>query len=82
MQGLSPDKDVNNEDGGVVRKGEELLEQALEATHALGGTHMVGVLFSALHKYPGPCSAAARKNVVRAMQVRAQALSSTQPSDH
>jgi hypothetical protein len=29
----------------------------------------VGVIFSALRKYPGPCSSAARINVVKSLQV-------------
>ena len=70
LQGLSPDADVNNEDNDVVAKGMETLQQALDATAKLGGKYMVGVIFSALHKYPGPQSAAARRNVVASMQVR------------
>ena len=67
--GLSPDADINSEDNETVARGEELLDLALTATAQLGGEYLVGVIYSALKKYPGPCSAAARKNVVAALKV-------------
>lgn len=69
-QGLSPDADINSEDNDMVAKGEELLDLALNAVADMKGEYLVGVLYSALKKYPGPCSAAARKNVVAALKVR------------
>jgi hypothetical protein len=54
----------------VVQRGLALLEDALSTTHAIGGKYLVGALMSALKKYPGPCSAAARKNVVKSLKVR------------
>ena len=72
FQGLSIDADINSEDAEVVGRGQKLLEDALMRTHAMGASHMVGVLYSSLHKYPAPCSAAARKNVVKSLQVRLQ----------
>ena len=67
--GLSPDADINSEDNETVARGEELLDLALTATAQLGGEYLVGVIYSALKKYPGPCSAAARNNVVAALKV-------------
>lgn len=73
VQGLADEADINSEDGEVVARG--LLDMALEKTHAMGGTHMVRVIYSALKKYPGPCSSAARQNVVRSLQVSSSACS-------
>ena len=69
VQGLADEADINSEDGEVVARGQALLDMALEKTHAMGGTHMVGVIYSAIKKYPGPCSTAARQNVVSSLQV-------------
>ena len=69
MQGLSDDADINSEDAEVVRRGQELLHLALNKTHAIGGSHMVGVIYSAIKKYPGACSPQARRNVVSSLQV-------------
>jgi hypothetical protein len=69
-QGLAKGADVNSEDSEVVRRGVALLADALAATAGIGGEYMCGVLFSALAKYPGPCSGACRKNVVESMQAR------------
>ena len=71
LQGLAEDADINSEDAEVVRKGQELLDAALVKTHEIGASHMVGVIYSALRKYPGPCSAQARENVVTSLQVLA-----------
>ena len=66
--GLSEGADVNSEDRETVANGEALLDRALAVTHQIGAEYMVGVIYSALKKYPGPCSPAARRNVVRAMR--------------
>lgn len=68
---MAEDADINSEDAEVVRRGVELLDAALTATHAFGGRYMVGVIMSALRKYPGPCSPAARSNVVQSLKARA-----------
>jgi hypothetical protein len=52
-----------------VARGEQLLQDALTATHDIGASHMVGVIYSALRKYSAPCSAMARQNVVTTLQV-------------
>jgi hypothetical protein len=69
VQGLAEDADINSEDPEVVRRGQELLQAALASSAAIGASHMVGVIFSALKKYPGPCTPAARRNVVQSLQV-------------
>lgn len=69
--GLADQADINSEDAEVVARGQALLDLALQKTHEMGGTHMVGVIYSALKKYPGPCSSAARQNVVSSMQALA-----------
>jgi hypothetical protein len=74
VQGLLEDADINSEDPEVVERGLALLEDAVTTTHAFGGKYMVGVLMSALKKYPGPCSTAARKNVVASLKVRPSLL--------
>jgi hypothetical protein len=68
-QGLAEDADINSEDADVVERGLKLLEQALERTHELEARYMVGVIYSALKKYPGPIRDAARRNVVSSLQV-------------
>ena len=63
-RGLAFDADVSSEDTEVVARGEKLLHDSLEITHAIGGTHFTGALYSALGKYNRPLSAAGRANVV------------------
>eukprot|EP00892_Ulva_mutabilis_P011118 jgi/Ulvmu1/8379/UM042_0086.1 len=69
--GLAEDADINSEDAEVVQRGQALLDLALVKSHAMGASHMVGVIYSALRKYPGPCSPAARANVVSSLQALA-----------
>ncbi|KAG1676507.1 hypothetical protein FOA52_000050 [Chlamydomonas sp. UWO 241] len=71
--GLGPGRDINSEDEESVRGGRELLMQALSVSSALGATHMCGVLYSALAKYPGPPSALARANARRVIADLARA---------
>ena len=66
--GLSFDTDVTSANPAVVAKGDELLRKATDVLHALGGTELCGVLYSALGKYPGPASKESRANSVSAMQ--------------
>ena len=66
--GLSFDTDVTSTNPAVVAKGDELLRKATDVLHALGGTELCGVLYSALGKYPGPASKESRANSVSAMQ--------------
>ena len=66
--GLSFETDVTSINPAVVAKGDELLRKATDVLHALGGTELCGVLYSALGKYPGPASKESRANSVSAMQ--------------
>jgi D-psicose/D-tagatose/L-ribulose 3-epimerase len=66
--GLSFETDVTSTNPAVVAKGDELLRKATDVLHALGGTELCGVLYSALGKYPGPASKESRANSVSAMQ--------------
>jgi len=66
--GLSFETDVTSTNPAVVAKGDELLRKATDVLHALGGTELCGVLYSALGKYPGPASKETRANSVSAMQ--------------
>ncbi|AZZ56545.1 sugar phosphate isomerase/epimerase family protein [Rathayibacter iranicus] len=63
-RGLAFSADVSSDDPDVVARGATLLADSLETTHALGGTHFTGALYSALGKYSAPLSAAGRANVV------------------
>ena len=66
--GLSFETDVTSTNPAVVAKGDELLRKATDVLHALGGTELCGVLYSALGKYPGPASKESYANSVSAMQ--------------
>lgn len=63
-RGLAFSADVSSDDPEVVTRGAKLLADSLETTHALGGTHFTGALYSALGKYSAPLSTAGRANVV------------------
>ena len=63
-RGLAFDADVSSADPAVVARGEQLLMDSLELTHAMGGTILTGALYSALGKYGAPLSEAGRANVV------------------
>jgi len=52
--GLPVDADISSEDLDVVARGEAILNDALGVTRDIGGTHMCGILFSALTKYMRP----------------------------
>jgi D-psicose/D-tagatose/L-ribulose 3-epimerase len=63
-RGLAFEADVSSTDSAVVAKGEKLLFDSLELTHALGGTILTGALYSALGKYSAPLTVGGRANVV------------------
>lgn len=67
-RGLAFNADVSSEDPAVVARGLDLLKEAVELTHALGGTYFGGVPYSALGKYPGPHTATGRKHVVETLR--------------
>jgi len=66
--GLAAKTDVTSLDQVIVKKGDELLRQATDVLHALGGTELCGVIYSSLAKYPSPASKENRANSVGAMQ--------------
>ena len=71
-RGLAFDADVSSEDLEVVGRGEQLLQDSLQITEQLGGTHFTGALYSALGKYDRPVSDAGRRNVVTVLQALAK----------
>lgn len=79
-RGLAFDADVSSDDLATVERGAKLLQDSLQITHDLGGTHFTGALFSALGKYGAPMTAAGRDNVVGVLKdlaVEAQSRSMT-----
>lgn len=65
--GLTFDADVSSEDPAVRARGVQRLAQALDLAEAVGAQHLVGCLYSALGKYPGPASAASWDNAAAAV---------------
>ncbi len=65
--GLDPDADVSSEDPAVVRRGRDLLAQAVDVAAAIGAGDLCGVLYSVLAKYPAPISERSRAHVVESM---------------
>src|SRR5690606_30140391 len=49
--GLTAATDLTSADPAARRAGEELLGECIEIVHALGGRHLTGVIYSAMHKY-------------------------------
>lgn len=66
--GLSPDADISSEDTAKVERGAEVLRKALNATVALGGDYLGGVIYSALTKYNRPSTRKGRDNSVAVMR--------------
>ncbi|MET4640087.1 sugar phosphate isomerase/epimerase family protein [Mycetocola sp. 2940] len=71
-RGLAFDADVSSSDPATVARGAKLLQDSLQITADLGGTHFTGALYSALGKYGQPLSSAGRANVVSVLQDLAQ----------
>ena len=67
-RGLAFTADVSSDDPAVVERGAALLQESLQITHDLGGTHFTGALYSALGKYSKPLTEAGRANVVAVLQ--------------
>lgn len=66
--GLTFDADVNSTDPAVVRCGRDKLGGALDLVNRIGSRYLVGVLYSALGKYPAATTAKARANAVSAIR--------------
>jgi D-psicose/D-tagatose/L-ribulose 3-epimerase len=66
--GLDFERDVSNADPAVAARGEELLEQAVEVTAAIGAGFLGGVVHSAMGKYLAPPTERGRRNSVEALR--------------
>ena len=60
--GLSLATDISSDDSAIVRRGEELLTEALTCSEAMGSRYLGGVIYSALAKYAAPATARGRAN--------------------
>lgn len=66
--GLTFDADVSSEDPTIRARGEARLRDGLQLAQVVGATRLVGVLYSALGKYPGPASTQAWNNAAAAIR--------------
>lgn len=60
--GLAGDADISSEDPDKVRRGEQLLTDALAVTRDIGATHMCGILYSGFQKYSDPTTERGKAN--------------------
>ncbi len=67
-RGLAFSADVSSDDPEVVARGAVLLQDSLQITHDLGGSHFTGALYSALGKYGHALTAVGRANVVAVLK--------------
>jgi D-psicose/D-tagatose/L-ribulose 3-epimerase len=65
--GLSEATDLSSDDPDAVAAGERLLGRCLEVLSDLGGTHLVGVIHSAMRKYALPVTATGRRHSIEAI---------------
>ena len=65
--GLDDSTDVSSEDPSIVAAGRDVLAAAVDVAHDMGASHLVGVLYSKLGKYPRPITSAGRAHVVESM---------------
>ena len=65
--GLSEHTDISSEDPEVVAAGEALLHSCLEFLSDVGGTHLVGVIYSAMRKYMTPATDLNRQHSIEAI---------------
>lgn len=66
--GLADDADISSEDNDVARRGEELLNAAVDTCASFGGKVLCGVTYSSLRKYDKPLTAKGRDNCVQALK--------------
>jgi D-psicose/D-tagatose/L-ribulose 3-epimerase len=66
--GLDFDRDVSSANPAVVARGEELLQQAVDATAAVGASFLGGVVHTAMGKYLAPPTERGRRNCVEALR--------------
>ena len=65
--GLNESTDLTSEDPAVVAAGERMLEECIDIVHAMGGSHLCGVIYSAMKKYMEPATAAGRASSASAI---------------
>ena len=65
--GLSDSTDLTSADPAVAAAGERMLTDCLEIVHAMGGTHLCGVLYGAMKKYMEPATTAGRASSAAAL---------------
>ncbi|AWB87473.1 sugar phosphate isomerase/epimerase family protein [Mycetocola zhujimingii] len=65
--GLSEATDLTSNDPDVVARGERMLEECLEIVHAMGGSDLCGVIYSAMKKYMAPATPAGRASSAAAL---------------
>ncbi len=78
--GLTPELDISSDDADIVAAGEKHLNRVLEVLGELGGTHLVGVLYSAMRKYMDPPTPTGREHsqdVIARLAGRGQELGIT-----
>lgn len=66
--GLTASTDLSSEDPAVVRRGEDLLERAIDVVAAVDGTDLCGVIYSALQKYTAPAEEINRRHSAEALR--------------
>jgi D-psicose/D-tagatose/L-ribulose 3-epimerase len=67
-RGLTFAADVSSEDAACVARGVALLQEGIDITAALGGRYFGGILYGAMAKYPGPLTAAGRRNAAESLK--------------
>lgn len=67
-RGLTFAADVSSDDPACVARGLAMLEEGVTIAAALGGRYFGGILYGAMAKYPGPLSAAGRRNATDAVK--------------
>jgi len=65
--GLSEQTDISSDDPEISAAGEALLRRCLEFVSEVGGTHLVGVIYSAMRKYMAPATDLNRQHSVDAI---------------
>jgi D-psicose/D-tagatose/L-ribulose 3-epimerase len=66
--GLSERTDLSSDDPEIVAAGEELLQRCLQFLAEVGGTHLVGVIYSAMRKYMAPATDLNRQHSLDAIR--------------
>ncbi len=65
--GLSEATDLTSDDPAVVAAGEKVLEECIDIVHAMGGSRLCGVIYSAMKKYMDPPTASGRASSAAAL---------------